>query len=368
MTGAGFSRPVTERQAFNCMFGIILAVLIFSAIVLFHEFGHFLLAKRGGITVVEFSLGMGPRLFSLEKGGTRYSLKAFPFGGSCMMLGEDEEEQGEGSFGSKSVWTRISVVAAGPVFNFILAYVMAVVVYALAGVDLPQILDVSEGYPAQMAGIEAGDTITEIDGKKISLYREISDYVTFHQDKLMKQEPISVSWIHDGEKKSASIVPADNGEGRYILGIVGSSSYRTRLSLPKTLLYGANEVKYWINVTFMSLGMLFTGQASVNDLSGPVGVVEVIGDTYQQSRPDGAYYVFLNMLNIAILLSANLGVMNLLPIPALDGGRLLFMLLEVLRGKRINPEIEARIHLAGIMLLLALMVFVMFNDVHKIFF
>ena len=347
---------------------IIIAVLIFSGIILFHEFGHFLLAKLGGITVLEFSLGMGPRLFSFTKGGTKYSLKCLPFGGSCMMQGEDDSDLSEGSFGSKSVWTRISVVAAGPIFNFILAYVMAVIIYALAGVDLPQVLDVSENYPAQAIGMEAGDVITSINGKRIHLYREISDYVTFHQDRMQSGEPIRITWKHEGEEKSAEILPADNGQGRYIFGISGSSNYRTRLPFFRTLGYGVYEVKYWIGVTYMSLGMLFTGQASVQDLSGPVGVVDVIGDTYEQSRQDGAFYILLNMLNIAILLSANLGVMNLLPLPALDGGRLVFLILEAIRGKRINPEIEGRIHLAGIMLLLLLMAFVMFNDVHKIFF
>ena len=159
---------------------IIFALIIFSALVLFHELGHFLLAKRGGIAVTEFSLGMGPRLWSHEWGGTRYSLRLLPFGGSCLMVGEDEDSDEEGAFGSASVWTRISVVAAGPIFNFILAYLMAMIIVAGVGYD-STVINVIPGSAAEAAGMEDGDQITSIGGSHTFLYREVSLYSTLHQ-------------------------------------------------------------------------------------------------------------------------------------------------------------------------------------------
>lgn len=341
---------------------IILALIIFSFIILFHELGHFLLAKRGGITVEEFSLGMGPRILSTVRGGTRYSWKLLPFGGSCMMLGEDEGTTEEGSFGSKSVWTRISVIAAGPIFNFILAFVLSIIIIGSIGVDKPVVLSVSEGYPAAEAGIQAGDTILRMNRKNIHLSREVTNYVTFHQG-----EAVTIVYEHDGEQKTATLSPKESEGGRYIFGISVYSSYREKTGALETLKYSAYEVKYWIQLTIESLKMLFTGQVGINDMAGPVGVVSIIDDTYKESAADGGFYIWLNMLNISILLTANLGVMNLLPLPALDGGRLVFLILEAIRGKRVDPEREGMVHFVGLMLLMVLMVVVMFNDIRKLF-
>ena len=341
---------------------IILALIIFSLIILIHELGHFLLAKRGGVTVEEFSLGMGPRLISTVKGGTRYSLKLLPFGGSCMMLGEDEATTEEGSFASKSVWTRISVIAAGPIFNFILAFVLSVIIIGSIGVDKPVILAVSEGFPAAEAGIQKGDTILKMNGTKIRLSREVTNYVTFHQG-----EDVTFVYEHEGEERTVTLSPEQNEGGRYIFGLSTVSSYREKVGAWETLKYSAYEVKYWIQTTISSLKMLFTGQVGINDMSGPVGVVTIIGDTYKESAADGGFYIWLNMLNISILLTANLGVMNLLPLPALDGGRLVLLIIEAIRRKRIDPEKEGMVHFVGLMLLMVLMIVVMFNDIRKLF-
>ena len=340
---------------------IILALLIFSLIVLFHEFGHFLLAKRGGIGVTEFSLGMGPRLFSKQIGETRYSVKLLPFGGSCMMVGEDGESDEENSFGSKSVWTRISVVAAGPIFNFILAFFLALFIVGSIGYDAPDIVAVMDGYPAAEAGMQPGDRIVQMNKTHIHVYREVSLYVQMHQG-----ETVTVTYERDGERHAVTLEPKMSEYGTYLLGFQGSG-VRTKGNVFQTVYYSAYEVKYWISTTLKSLAMMFHGQVSADDISGPVGIVNTIGETYEASREDGGFYVWLNMLNISILLSANLGVMNLLPIPALDGGRLVFLLLEVLRrGKRIDPEKEGMVHFVGLMLLMALMLAVMFNDFRNI--
>lgn len=339
---------------------IVIALLVFSVIILFHEFGHFLLAKLNKITVVEFSLGMGPRLLSFEAGGTRYSWKLLPFGGSCMMLGEDGEEEEEGSFGSKSVWARMSVIAAGPIFNFLLAFIMALFIVGNLGYDVPVLLNVTEGMPAADAGLQAGDRIVKMNGKRIHLYREVQNYSMFHQG-----ETVVFQYEREGELHEATVAP-ELMNGSYKYGIGGNINYRQKTNVLETLEYSAYEVYYWIDTTVSSLGLLFKGGVQLDDMSGPVGVVDAIGTTYQESRDEGAFYVWMNLLNIAILLSANLGVMNLLPIPALDGGRLIFLIVEAIRRKRVEPELEAKIHFAGLMLLMLLMVVVMFNDVKKL--
>jgi len=340
----------------------IVAIVLFSVIILFHELGHFLLAKANNIRVNEFCLGFGPTLIGFTKGETKYSLKLLPFGGACMMEGEDSESDDERSFQKKSVWARISVVAAGPVFNFIMALIFSMIIIASLGVMKPVVGDVMDGYSAQEAGLQAGDEIIKLGNKNIHFYKEVSMYSLFHEG-----ETVTVTYLRDGEAYSTTLTPSyDEESGRYLYGIYAEGSY-TRFGPAKTVLYGIYDVKYWIQYTFRSLEMLVTGQVTVNDLSGPVGIVKTIGDTYEESLADGYFYVFLNMLNIGILLSANLGVMNLLPLPALDGGRLVFLFIEAVRRKRISENKEGMVHLIGLMCLFALMIFVMFNDVRKLF-
>ncbi len=338
----------------------IIAILMFSIIILFHELGHFLLAKKNGIRVNEFCLGLGPTLFGVTKGETKYSVKLFPFGGACMMEGEDGESEDQKAFGQKSVWARISVVAA--VFNFIMAFVFAVILLSCIGIDRPVVSETINGYSAQAAGMQKGDVIVKINQKKIHFYREVSMYTFFYPG-----ETLEVTYQRNGEEKTAVIEPKlDEKSGRYMIGIKAQAQ-RERGGLLTNLKYGAHEVGYWIWTSLQSLKMLVTGKVSLNELSGPVGIVKTIGDTYDASKQDGIFYIFLSMLNFSILLSANLGVMNLLPLPALDGGRLIFLILEAVRKKRVDPEKEGMVHFVGIMILMGLMVLVMFNDIRKLF-
>lgn len=426
---------------------ILIAILIFSVIIIFHELGHFLLAKRNGIKVTEFSLGMGPRLLSTQKGETRYSLKLFPIGGSCMMVGEDDDDDSEGSFNKASVWARISVVAAGPIFNFILAFVFAMIITSVAGYDPARVLQVEENSPAAKAGLQEGDIITEFQGRNIVLGRDLDSYMMLHG---LEDEDITLTYKRDGKEKEVSFeayseekymlgfsyVPTPDGEpevtqvvlngammeagvqaGDIIREINGEAIetsqeiqeyweknpldgseislgierdgevqtislkpqmtkqidtgfvynlYREKTNFLGVLKYSASEVRYWISNTIESLMMLIKGQFSVNDLSGPVGIIDVIGDSYEEAKEEGTVMVWLQMLYWAILLSANLGVMNLLPIPALDGGRLVFLAVEAVRKKKLDPNVEGMIHFAGFVLLMLLMVFVMFNDFRRL--
>ena len=340
--------------------GIVWAILVFSLIVFIHELGHFLLAKANKIRVDEFSIGMGPRLFSFVKGETRYCLKVLPLGGSCMMGEDDADDMSEGSFNSKSVWARMSVIAAGPIFNFILAFIFAVIIVGFTGYDEPKIAGVIEGFAAEEAGLEAGDKIVKMGNKSIHVWREITYYNMFHPG-----EKVEVTYERDGEKHQVTLVPKQDEDGNYLLGI--QSAGNTKANVWTALQYGAYEVKFWISSTLESLKMLVTGAVGADQLSGPVGIATVVDDTYQASKEYGIGIVILQMLNIGILLSANLGVMNLLPLPALDGGRLVFLIIEAIRGKRVPPEKEGWVHGIGLILLLILMAFVMFNDVRKLF-
>ena len=328
----------------------------------FHEFGHFILAKKNGIDVEEFAIGMGPALCSKEYKGTKYAIRLFPIGGYCAM-GEDEAAtDSPNNFNNKSVWARISVIAAGPIFNFILAFVFAVILTAMVGYDPPVVREVEQGYPAAEAGIQKGDTIVKMGNKKINIYREISIYNQFHQG-----EDVEITYIHDGKKQTVTLIPKMDEESGYTrIGITGSGN--TKANIFTSIQYGVYEVKFWICTTLESLKMLITGQIGADQLSGPVGIVSVVDNTYQQSKSYGLFIVIAQMLNIAILLSANLVVMNLLPLPALDGGRLVFLFVEAIRRKRIPPEKEGYVHLVGIALLMVLMVFVMFNDIRRVFF
>lgn len=339
---------------------ILIAIILFSVLIIFHELGHFLLAKKNGIRVHEFTLGLGPTLIGFKKGDTKYCLKLLPFGGSCVM-GEDEESDEPDAFNNKSVWARIAVVAAGPIFNFIMAFLFAIIIIVCEGYDEPKVQQVTPGFPAEEAGIEPGDTIIKLNNDRIRVYREISLFVAMHQ-----KETVDVVYERDGKRYETTLEPKlDEESGNYYLGF-SSNGQRTKGNVLKVLQYGLREVEYWIETTFKSLGMIFRGKVSADEVSGPVGIVSAIGDTYEQSKQDGFYYVMLNILNFAIMLSANLGVMNLLPIPALDGGRLVFLFIEAVRGKPINREKEGLVHFIGFALLIALMIFVLFNDIRKL--
>lgn len=425
---------------------IIIAFLILGIVIIVHELGHFVAAKLNGIMVEEFSVGMGPRIISTQRGETLYSLRVVPFGGSCMMKGEDEDNTAEGSFNSKSVWRRIAVIAAGPLFNFILAFFGALVIISIVGYDPPRILQVKEDSAAWEAGLREGDILTEFDGHTIDFGRDMSLYEQLYG---LDGDVITLSFLRDGQEHTIFYQP--DVEHRYLLGIsyyqteeqaevtvssggaaeqaglvsgdiiigmgntdiasgmelaeyfseyslTGESvtvrylhdglEYETELTPQETdvvqtgfvynlyrektdpvgvLKYSALEVRYWISATLQSLRMLVMGQLGLDVLSGPVGVVQVIGETYEETRDEGPLMTWLTMLNLTILLTANLGVMNLLPLPALDGGRLVFLLIEAVRGKPVNREAEAMVHFAGILLLFGLMIFVTIQDVTHLF-
>lgn len=358
------------------MMTFILFILVFGIVVIAHEFGHFLLAKLNGIHVVEFSVGMGPTLCSFKKKETTYAIKLLPIGGACMFEGEDgleskEKEEAEsagrvyddsGSFLKANVWARISTVFAGPFFNFILAFLFAIILVSLNPTDVPVLKDVVPGGAAQQAGFMAGDEIVSMDGEKTYLFRDVQLMLA-----LNKGEAIDVVVERDGNKVSLSVTPQLNPEtGTYQLGVYGGVYEQSKgIAVFKDAWY---EMRYCFRATYKSLGLLVTGNFNKEDVAGPVGIaVNVVGKTYETAKEYGATTVLLSMMNIVLLLSINLGVLNLLPIPALDGGRLVFLLIELVRGKPVPPDKEGIVHFVGMVFFMALMVVVLFNDLVNIF-
>lgn len=332
-----------------------------------HEFGHFLLAKANGIHVVEFSVGMGPTLLSFRKKETKYCLKLFPIGGACVFEGEDgvqtlEGEGQEGSFTKANIWARISTVLAGPVFNMILAFVLALIMVNLIIIDTTVAAEVVENGAAAEAGLLPGDKVISLNGEKTYLFQDIFFFTHTYED-----GEVNVVYEREGELFDTVLTPKyDESTGRYMMGI-GFQSIRSPKGVD-SVKYAWYEMRYVLRTTYKSLGMMFRGKVTRQDVAGPVGIaVNVVGKTYEEARQRGPMDVLVNMLNIAMMLSVNLGILNLLPLPALDGGRLVFMFVELIRGKPISPEKEGMVHFIGLVFFMILMVFVFFNDLSNIF-
>lgn len=341
-----------------------------------HEFGHFIVAKKNGIHVVEFAMGMGPTLFHIDRGGTKYSIKLLPFGGACMFEGEDgpaTEKQSEkksdilcketgGSFLEAPVWARIATVFAGPFVNLLSGFLIALILVAYRGTDLPVIQRVSEDSAAEEAGLMAGDLITRMNGEKIHVYREVRLNSLLNSD----GKDFSISYLRDGQEYFVTLTPKySKDDDRYYIGLMGIGEYAPCRGL-SVVRYGFYESQFVVKNTIKSLQMLVTGKLGRDDVSGPVGVASYVGETYEEVKEYGFLTVLMTMLELVVILSINIGVMNLLPLPALDGGRLVFLILEVVRGKPVPPEKEGFVHMAGLILFFLLMVFVMYNDIMRI--
>lgn len=363
----------------NMFISIFIFLCIFSILVISHEGGHFLIAKANGIRVKEFTIGVGPALWQKKVGETNYALRALPFGGACIFDGMDvydrEDDGGDGSgklkfevdkaderaFPNAKVWSRIATVIAGPLFNFLLAYLIAVITTIFGVWNYPVVSGFAKVSAAKDAGILQGDRILSMDGKSVHMAYDVTQISFFNEG-----EPIRIRIERDGARKEITVKPLYSKEdNRYYLGMgIGKQG---RVEAKNVLPYAWYTVKGYAEMTFRSLSLLVRGKVGLKSLSGPVGMVQMVDETYQEARPLGIPSVLLTMLDLTLLLSVNLGIMNLLPVPGLDGGRLLFLILEVLRGKPISPEKEGYVTVAGMVALIALMVVVLFNDVGRFF-
>ncbi len=349
---------------------ILFAIVLFSLLIFLHELGHFVAAKLSGVQVNEFAMFMGPAIFQWERNGTVYSIRCIPFGGYCAMEGEDGGSENPRSFTAAKWWKRLIILAAGSFMNFITGIVIiAVVLFWHPTYSVPELTHVEEwSYLSGENGLRPGDTILEVDGTDIDIYEDFSLLTMTLTD-----GNYDVVVLRDGKEVELKDVPMirqpvldENGNESMKYGITFGYRETTPESVPGRIWPTAvNHVESVI----VSLRMLITGQVGVKDMAGPVGIVQIMSDTAERSETTGL--AFMNMLSIGGFIAINLAVMNMLPIPALDGGRVLGLLLTVIiekiTRKKLDPKYEGYIHSIGMILLLILMAVILFKDVFTIF-
>lgn len=379
---------------------ILITVLAFLIMISLHEFGHFIFGKLLGFDVVEYAIGFGPAIFKKQGKKTLYSVRIVPFGGFCRFSGEDEETEGvPGAFNEQKPWKRIIVLAAGAVFNVLLGFVLFIFLTLQQGTAYTNRVDtLVEGTQLYQSGVQSGDEIVKIDGKNINFYNDIRLYT----QNLSENESVDITVKRDGKKYDYTVKPTKRSEtveykndAIYYTSVIGDKTQTQIIPYSDThpyneeklgstenytgLLLGFtpvtekvtagnlfsqsfNYTRFVVKLVYKSLGDLITGKVGMDQMSGPVGIVDQVN-----SDADAGYVDFAYILNLVALLTINLGVMNLLPIPALDGGRLLFVIFELIFRKPVPRDKEGLIHAIGFMLLIGLMIFVFFQDIWKLF-
>lgn len=324
---------------------IIYAIIMFCLLIFIHELGHFMTAKACGVKVNEFALGMGPAIFKKQKGETLYALRAIPIGGYCAMEGEDEESEDARAFNNKPAWKKAIIVVAGAAMNLILCILFLIIIALYTGTVTTTIDQVTAGSPAEAAGIQSGDKIVAVDQKKTDDWASLVTAIG------TAKEEVTLEVERDGQNLTLTSELTEAEDGRMVIGIVPVREHNVLTAIKDGTVNTWNMTKMMVD-TFRQL---FTGDVSVKELSGPVGIVYAVNDTAQ--------YGFVYLLYLTALISLNLAIVNMLPLPALDGGRLLFIIVRKITGKAITDEMEGKVHFIGIMLLFALMIYVTWNDI-----
>ncbi len=351
---------------------LVITIILLSVLVVAHEFGHFIVAKKNGIWVQEFAIGMGPKLLSHTKGETEYSLRLLPLGGFCRMEGGEEDGTfSQTSFLSKSVGARLAVMAAGPFMNFVLAFLMIFGLTCTAYTAAPVIGTVLSDSAAEEAGLAVGDTIQKINGKTIHIYDELQYTLQSNQGESLLLDVLSA----DGTHRQYTLQPKlDAEQGRYLIGFTPevktglfakSVEGYEQMSVGETAYYSFFAMINYVKMTAEGLLRVFTFTASPDEYGGPIAIFDTIGKGYEAGLQYSLMAAIQNVVYIGAVLSANLGVLNLFPIPALDGGKILFLLLEAVRRKPLDMETEAKFQFAGFLFLMGLMALILFKDITK---
>ncbi len=340
---------------------ILVAILFFGIIVMVHEFGHFSFAKLFKVKVNEFSMGMGPKLISRKKGDTAYSWRLLPIGGFVSMEGEDEDSTDERAFNNKPCWQRIIIVAAGATINILLGLIIVACILTVNSDELSATNTVNyfnvpvsaESEEIQKTnefqGLKSGDVLKKIDGKNVFYYEDI--YYLASRD-FDGDGKFSATVLRDGEKVQVDGISTDVLNNLIIVGVktTAGTIFKDTFKQSATI----------CRMVYLSLFDMITGKYSIKDVSGPIGVVDFVSDTAEASKQSNDY---TGLFKIMALITINIGIMNLLPIPALDGGRLLFLLIELVRRKPMNQKYESVIHGVGMALLLVFMAVICFKDI-----
>jgi regulator of sigma E protease len=346
-------------------FVIVLGVLIF-----FHELGHFLCARAFGVGVEKFSLGFGPRLAAKTVGRTEYRISAIPLGGYVKLVGESPDAEVEPadvdeSFSHKSVYKRMLIVASGPFFNFFLALVIFFGVFSISGVIVmePVLGEIRPESPAEEAGLEPGDRVTAVDGAPISTWTEMAEKITRSQGSdiwlTIHRKGTTFDVRITPEKASMENLFGETVE-RYVVGVSADGSVVTeRLNPAAALVESVHRTYMIIELTVVSVGKLITGSIPADNLGGPILIAQMAGEQVRQG--------LISLLFFIAIVSINLGILNLLPVPVLDGGHLLFFAIEAVRGKPVSIPMREKAQQVGLLLLLMLMIFVFYNDIMRFF-
>lgn len=348
------------RTAWNKIWPFLIAILFFGLIIFIHEFGHFIFAKLFKVKVNEFAIGMGPTIFSKQGKETKYALRLFPIGGFVSMEGEDEESEDEGSFSKKAVWKRMIIVSAGAIFNLILGLIICCVILGTGDkIGTTQIHSFYENAVSQESGLKPGDKILKIDGKRVYSSYDLSFLMTRSGDGVM-----DFLVERDGEKVQLNDVKFQTEKNGDMVTIIYDFIIVGVKTTPlNAIKYSFGEAASIGRMVYLSLFDLITGQYGLSDLSGPVGTVSIIADVAQESA---ANFDWSYLLTIMALITINIGLFNLLPVPALDGGRLFFMFIELIFRKPVPAKYENWIHAAGLFLLFAFMIVISFSDIWKL--
>ena len=332
----------------------LLVVLLFVLMIFPHELGHFLVAKACGVKVNEFALGMGPAIWKKQKGETLYSLRAVPIGGFCAMEGEDADEESDDprAFNNKKWWQKILILLAGATMNVVMAFLALTIFSAVQGFPVTTLETVAEGLPAAEAGILPGDRIVAVNDVQTDSWSEL---LAALEGECKEGEAVTIAVKRGGETLSFQLTPVRSEDGRLVIGIQAGLGH----GLLPSIGYGAQRTVALTGDLYGSIKGLFQAEHPMEQVSGPIGIVQVVDQT---TTYGGLYYLY-----ILALISLNLAIINLLPLPALDGGRIIFVFIRLITGKAITDRMEAGVHAVGMLLLIAFMVFVTWNDIMRLF-
>ncbi len=350
---------------------ILIGIFAFGILVLVHEMGHFFVAKKCDILVEEFAIGMGPKIFSFTKGETLFSIRIFPLGGFCRLLGDDDTSSDVRAFNNKTVLQRIAVILAGATMNLVLAFFIFTGIVFANGFATNVVREVSPNSPAYSVEILKGDKITKLDNKNITTFNDILLALQLSDGKA-----IEIEIEREGAKYTKKLTPyRDPKDGVLKIGFVPDAKTGIfeqptegyiKAGFFESISQGFLQMTFCIKATIYSLIELIKFNVSVEQMAGPIGAVSMIGDSYNKTIDESIMLTILNISGFIAMLSATIGVFNLLPIPALDGGRLVFLVIEGIRKKPISPEKEGMVHFVGFVILMALGVFIAYNDILKL--
>lgn len=334
---------------------VFMIVLMFACVVIIHEWGHFIMAKKNGVLVHEFAIGMGPKIWAVQKGETLYSIRLLPIGGFCSMEEEVGVSDNPKAMSSKKPWQKFLIVVAGAVMNFVLAWILMSIVVGYMGCSTNEVATIQENMPAATAGLVAGDKIVSINGHTVAKLEDLSK-------QLSKEEAtytLSIKHV-DGtvEEIQMATKMQEDGVARF-----GFTVERTHYNILYNIKMGFVSMIEMLKQIWGSLIQLITGQVGMDQMAGIVGVVDQTSKQWDASvEMGGLSLAIINLIYVGAILSANLGIFNLLPLPALDGGRLVFIIIEMIRGKAVSAEKEGAVHFIGMVLLMLLTVVVLYND------